>query len=609
MYRRRFLLAVLILGLLMQCACNGNTGDSADPTAAVTSVVTPSPEGQPSVSPPTTAPTETPTPTPLPGIGSAEMMSINRELHEVLTVEPITGTAGTMPAMNETDRLNYEYGIIRFDPLTYETVDPQTGRTLLPEYGEVTSLHISGLKDTGVQDKINKRIDEIVTAFSDPSYLINVSGILGIMKEKGRPEIGVICSVKYDQYGILSVLIGTYRSWYEEKEFYEYDEIDAYIAERWPEEDGHFYAYWTVEDEDETTRLKKTKLEYGIRESYGLTFSLVTGEELRLSDIFPEGEDYLAHLNREVFENALYDYTFSDDYYRETGERRGPFNDDEPYDASKEYDGGALFAGIFGNENFYLYYGNNGIAEVYLPHAVSGREGYARLPVIPYSGATEDIYLRRETVTLYTIGHIETCEFDMDVASEDYKIGSVRVSPNGTDGITLNVYRGRFQPRWTSDPGRPSVDEIGRQLTDEVILKLAKQSAELEWRDGRYSGKSSDICNIIISGVEVYPSGYAVVSWQVRMLGEDSDLLYEWWESWIKDGEVIAPEELLDVSYEELLTEVFLGLTNETGKAVLPEIILRNLRSYESVNLGMSDPLTVLRHLKIYEGYPFPQIQ
>lgn len=94
----------------------------------------------------------------------------------------------------------------------------------------------------------------------------------------------------------------------------------------------------------------------------------------------------------------------------------------------------------------------------------------------------------------------------------------------------------------------------------------------------------------------MYPSGYAVVSWQVRMLGEDSDLLYEWWESWIKDGEVIAPEELLDVSYEEL-------------KESLPEIILRNLRSYESVNLGMSDPLTVLRHLKIYEGYPFPQIQ
>lgn len=74
-----------------------------------------------------------------------------------------------------------------------------------------------------------------------------------------------------------------------------------------------------------------------------------------------------------------------------------------------------------------------------------------------------------------------------------------------------------------------------------------------------------------------------------------------------------------------LLTAVILGLwmlcgcSGNTGNTevptaavtseVTPGSILQNLKDYDSIALKMSDPLTVLCHLKIYEGYPLPQIQ
>ena len=683
MYRKIVVLLTVLIGALTLCACSGSGGDGSKPTVAatqgaevVTPTVTPAESATPivtattTVTPtvtPTTAPTATPTPTPLPAIGSAEMLSINRELHAMLKPKPASGTTGTAPAMAGLEKLDYDYGIVRNNPLEFQEVE------ISNPYAPISSKHISGLKDKAVEMKINARIDEVVTALADPSYIPEASGVLQILKDRGRPEISVGCYVQYNQYGVLSFEIIGSRSWYEEVTYSDYDEMfEQYEAlqKKWEEKDGHFQFAWKRVSENESDGTVTVRFNYSVNDSYGLTFNLATGEELSISDLFAEGEEYLAYLNDAVFQNSLYNFEFYHYYYEETGERRVPFSDSDMYDASREYDGGSVFTGLTGEESFYLsYWGEYGNMSVGIcfPYAVYNRGGYANLPSFPRTGTSDDLFLERETISLFPIGEIETCEFDTDTPIRGNDIaGGVSICPNGKDKLTLHVYRGTKEPSWRSDPGHPSVDETGRMLTDDFIVELAKQSAEMILK-GRQFGDGEDSCGMVLTGVSVYPNGYVRLYWRIQI--PDELVLYEWWETWMKDGRVIPAEELFDVSCEELLTELFgelrdpsgsIALTAEEAKSAaeliapyishitlrreeeswvwaqfcftwvtgspisghlghrtmeefpqelkeqLPEVILTDLDTYQWDHLTMSDPLAILRHLKMYEGYPLP---
>ena len=148
--------------------------------------------------------------------------------------------------------------------------------------------------DDAVLEKINNRITTVVEGMADLSFYPEVEGLVSLLQERGLPRNDVTEFEFYNENGILSVVVNRTWSWYDWKETDEYSEEDYdYIKSQWPDGD---YRYTFSELFYGGQDSSYTIVQYEIYESVGLTFDLTTGEELRLSDLFPAGEDYLSRL-------------------------------------------------------------------------------------------------------------------------------------------------------------------------------------------------------------------------------------------------------------------------------------------------------------------------
>ncbi len=607
MNRKKVLMCIFFCCALALTACSRGGDNNSSTAATVTpggsGAVTPSEQqGTPTNAPatPTVAPTEVPTPTPIPEIGSAEALAINRELRKVLAI-PTSGAMGTTPKRGG-------YGIHGgLNPLEFQYVDPWTGLAA-DESTTSLSMHISGLKDAAVQERINARIDEVVRAVADPCYVPDVSGILQVMREKGRPEICVSVDYKYNRAGILSLVISSSRKWDD-------------------------YECW---------------------ERKGLTFNLVTGDELRLSDIFPEDTDCLALIQQKLEEYYTYEFFFYHENYQSDGEISGYMYD---YDAGKEYDAGTILKKITGMENFFVQESAfiNGII---FPELFKGEDGMVWLADrdLPTAGEAGDIFLGTENWKVTPLAGIY-----IDADSE--KLGSTLISPEGTDGITVDVFGNldTFPYFDDSTAKAENVKEACAFLTRERVVELGGLCAEMTLDVDRYC--KDNRVSVLLSQISVYPNGYLYTYWNI---GDEREAGITHQTLWFRNGEMISKEELFDVSYEELLTEVFRGLRQhgapampeeeakkaakvlapyvvdvtmpETGMTVwfwnefkfqwgggrmydvpggelpqdvvdgLPKVLLRDWEFYQyDDRLEQSDPAVILRHLKMYAGFSFPE--
>ena len=107
--------------------------------------------------------------------------------------------------------------------------------------------------------------------------------------------------------------------------------------------------------EDDTFRYMVAAYTY---EEKGLTFNLETGEELRLSDFFEEGEDYIKILSDTNYEqNVRYNYRVYDEGDYEEFRRNYASEDSwwaNYYEEFREYDAGNLYQGINPDQEYYL---------------------------------------------------------------------------------------------------------------------------------------------------------------------------------------------------------------------------------------------------------------
>lgn len=594
---------------LVACTRGGkNTPPAATVTPVVSGEVTPT--GQPptpSVAPtdapatPSVTPIEALTPTPIPEIGSAEALSINRELRKVLAT-PASGAMGTAPKSSA-------YGIRGgLNPLDFQDVDPWTGLAA-DESTQISSVHISGLKNNAVQDRINARIDEVVRAVADPCYVPDVSGILQVMREKGRPEVYVRAYYEYNRDGIVSLIVVSKRKW----------------------------------------------SDYECVERKGLTFNLVTGNELRVSDIYPEGTDCLALLKQRLEEYYTYEFFFFDEEYHANGEIYGYMDD---YDAEKEYDAGKILPKLNGTENFYVQESAY-IDGIVFPNLFEGEDGlvWFDYQFWPTVGEMGDIFLGTENWKVTPLANIY-----MDSDTEKY--GSTRISPEGTDGITVDVSGELDALPFINNltMNAEDVKEACAFLTGERVVELGGFCAEMAWDGGRYCKDNRIAAGL--SRISLYPNGYLSATWEIGDYKSEAGYTYR--TLWFRNGELIPEEELFDVSYEGLLTEIFRGLRQygvpamtekEAGEAAralapyivsvtmpeggmvvwmwdevqfrwgsgrgyevpdgkfpqdvvdrLPKVLIRDWNVYQyDARLEASDPAVILRHMKMYAGFPFPE--
>ena len=710
---KRWLIGIPLLCLALftaACAKNGTGEGTATPTengsvatgsvtpsgevtpgAELTATVTPEATATPTETPtetPTPTTTETPTPTPTIAYGSVEQLRRNRELHEIVNPKREMSQTGTAPALSEQDRLDVSHGIARINPLKEVELDLSKSGTLrydsrLNSQDPVKTVHFSGIKDKAVCEKINSRIDEVVLAMTDPNYLPDVSGIYTILKERGLPKVEVFVNADTGNKtnGIQSVEIRGCWTWTEEGIFPDDAAVYQYQAENWPADDGVFMSSVGLKYADNTYTTRKATFDFYIRQCVGLTFNLATGEEMRLSDFFPEGEDYLGYLNEAITESLRTNtFWFADDDYREYGDIHLPFSmaysedlEFSDYQDKNEYDGRSAFTGLTGGESFYL--SEN---KVYFPQ-LSGREIYVELPTaVPDPCFGKDIFEKPAEYRLAPLGTIELCEMNYSWAMPGQEIGSIRVPINGKERKIV-VYKGYDEyPIWKHnyDEYPRTLEEIGgRFYTDEEIFEYVKQWFLNEWprvceirsRAGDSSLMDFDPKSAIVTRIEVFPNGYAFVHLEVSPIlkGEDDDDGNRYWAyAWMKDGKYIPGEEVFDVSYEELLTEMLGSLRRadgsdamtatqaaetakllavyiinpETGQTPdgkwswdqltfpwrmlysedvetfpqdvrdqLPEALWNNLlhNVHLHEDLFYADPYLYAKHMRMYEGYPF----
>ena len=693
---RRVIIGVLALVcVVMVAACSRNAGDTNEtPVTTVTGGVTPT-AGEPTATPgaeatPTAEPTMTVTPTAIvtaeptqeatPTLTKAPdyaaMAARSLELHEAIAPKLTANPLGTGPEMTEQDKINYEYGFRKVSGVNIESINMKTGKEAT--YSDTCQMvRVSGLKDRGVLAKINERIETAARTMLDPEYLPDVSGIMLVVKERGLPEARVYCYAGSGANGILLVGVEGQWIWHEDMVFADYDEMHEYLNSDENRDKGAI-SYMDYTFLSETSTRIEIRIDYGLRETIEYNFDLSTGEEISLSDLFPAGFDYLTYLNEEMEKASKYDFWFSDYEYRNgNGIQKSRTGWD--YDESMEYDGGRLQEKITGDEMFcagsYYVEMRNSRGEwemIDLPAVVADRD------------RNGDIYQEQRGVYAEgALGYIRLCSLDMDGPLDTEAIGQFRVRPNGTDKkITVTVYRGIDCPYWVANYDRNFEQTVKENFTDEKILEYAKQCMS-KWTGAAYPEAD---CALYIKSADIYPNGYYCIEWYVdyeKFPYPDEEWKeyyrdYDGKESWMKDGTIISQEELLDVSYEDLLTELIADLKlNDDGtkiseeaartaaKALMPYFVeidgvsiterqnfwdwedfcflwreggyvhsgrphryydendpnnekipaeLKDLLPYklwrtlsETEDYPVHrDPYVLLKHLKMYEGYPFP---
>ncbi len=694
MVRRVFIGVLALVCVVMVAACSRNAGDTNEtPVTTVTGGVTPTaveptatpgaeatPTAEPTMTVTPTAivtaePTQEATPTLTKAPDYAAMAARSRELHEAIAPKLTANPLGTGPEMTEQDKINYEYGFRKVSGVNIKSINMKTGREAT--YSDTCQMvRVSGLKDQGVLAKINERIETAARTMLDPEYLPDAPGIMLVVKERGLPEAGVECYA-HSSNGILGASVIGRWIWHEDMVFADYDEMHEYLNADENRDKGAI-SYMDYTFLSETSTRIEIRIDYGLRETIEYNFDLSTGEEISLSDLFPAGFDYLTYLNEEMEKASKYDFWFSDYEYRNgNGIQKSRTGWD--YDESMEYDGGRLQEKITGDEMFcagsYYVEMRNSRGEwemIDLPAVVADRD------------RNGDIYQEQRGVYAEgALGYIRLCSLDMDGPLDTEAIGQFRVRPNGTDKkITVTVYRGIDCPYWVANYDRNFEQTVKENFTDEKILEYAKQCMSM-WTGAAYPEAD---CALYIKSADIYPNGYYCIEWYVdyeKFPYPDEEWKeyyrdYDGKESWMKDGTIISQEELLDVSYEDLLTELIADLKlNDDGtkiseeaartaaKALMPYFVeidgvsiterqnfwdwedfcflwreggyvhsgrphryydendpnnekipaeLKDLLPYklwrtlsETEDYPVHrDPYVLLKHLKMYEGYPFP---
>lgn len=657
--RKILVLVVIAVACLTVAACSKNGGDTnLTPTSVVTEAVTPTVTSEP-----TGTPTPTVTATPVPVTDLAALAARNRELHEAVITKRTVNPLGTAPAMSESEKLDRAYGISRRYSLEFQDIDMETGNTVEETWTvPYTYMRISGLRDETVQKKVNDRLESMVRTVSHPNFLPDIAGVMSVFKEHGLPKTKVHEYRLYSAAGILSVEVDVTWYWEEERVFANDEELEKYCEQvdwadpRYEILDGYYFV-WN----------SPVRMSYQLYGKYYLNFDLSTGEEMSLSDLFPEGYDYLAYLGEQAYEAVKYEYWF--DHYDGSGAW-------ESYDGMREHDAGAALK-ITGDEEFYLS-GNWMMGIV----TKQGREVFINLPDTVYRSAGELLY---SVMPEYTLSPFETVVFydwewsennDEKVhMNKSQRLGKFRAVPSGALEIEVEVKRQKDLPDWEYYAGEEWTARAREDLSDEKIVKYAKEFLEAEsvWIDYWYSRPTTD-AEMLLYRAEVYPNGYYYLEWCVNVKGT-----WRQWDGyehftlrgWVHDGRFIPEEELFDVSYEELFTEIIAGLrvgdrehgkpvaTREEAaaaakalrpyfskfldpfggkdtwswaqwyvwepggyallktpddvseetfpdlKAALPQELWDSLRGYDETDLYYSDPNLIRRHLRIYEGYSF----
>ena len=284
----------------------------------------------------------------------------SREIRERLFPKKEIPPLGSGRSKEEANGEPYVFGDSNAKSLTeidLHTDLPLTGwndaDVLLPilESERVWKNRYNGMYDDSALEKINTRIATVVDGMADPSFYPEVDGLVSILKERGLPRNDVVEYDFYNDNGILSVVVNRTWSWYEWKESDEYaDEDVAYIESRWPIGDFRFwFSIGTFSGTDRSLRI----IQFEIKETVGLTFDVTTGEELRLSDLFPAGEDYLSYLNTQISARL-----------------------------SQEYDQGIPFSGLRGDETFYLSENyEDGTVGICFPGILQGKGESIQVPL------------------------------------------------------------------------------------------------------------------------------------------------------------------------------------------------------------------------------------
>ncbi|MBO4628072.1 MAG: hypothetical protein J5645_08855 [Lachnospiraceae bacterium] len=655
--RKILVLVVIAVACLTVASCSKNGGDTnLTPTSVVTEAVTPTVTSEP-----TGTPTPTVTATPVPATDLAALAARNRELHEEVFTKRAVNPLGTAPAMPESEKRDRAYGISRSYWPVFQDVVMETG-SIVEETWTVphTYLRISGLRDEAVQKKVNDRLESIVRNMSHPNFLPDIAGIMTIVKEHGLPQ-SKVHEYHHCEAGILSVEVEATWYWEEERVFANDEELAKFCEQvdwadaRYEILDGYSFV-WN----------SPVRMVYQLYGTYYLNFDLSTGEEMSLSDLFPEGYDYLAYLDEKVYEASQYEYWF--DHYDGSGAW-------EQYDEMQEVDSGVSLQ-ISGDEEFHLY--DNWLRI----NTNQGREVSVILSDVVYRSAGELLY---SVMPEYTLSPLETVVFydwewrensDEKVhMNKSQRLGKIRAVPSGALEIEVEVKRQKDLPDWESYAGEEWTARAREDLSDEKIVKYAKEFLEAEsvWIDYWYSRPTTD-AEMLLYCAEVYPNGYYYLEWCVNVKGTwRQGRGYEHFtlRGWVHDGRFIPEEECFDVSYEELFTEIIAGLrvgdrehgkpvaTREEAaaaakalrpyfskfsdplggkdtwswvqwyvwepggyallktpddvseetfpdlKAALPQELWDSLRGYEETDLYYSDPNLIRRHLRIYEGYSF----
>lgn len=627
-------------------------GEGVTPTVTVTPTDTP-------------APTVTPTPTVTVEYGSPEQLRINREMHEVIRPKAESGPLGTGAIPTDLDKADSAYGITRQDPVTLRPVNLATGMPLdwreswFLKEGMMQTVRVYGLADQSVQERINRRIDEVVTAMANPNFIPEKDGIIAILRERGKPKITV--ESRGDSFnGILNISVSSYYSWEETLHFATDKEANEFLEAVWAE--GRFTG-----TRDETLQYADgdqphiTKIQYYIAEGAEMLFNLATGDELALSDLFPAEFDYKTYINDAI---AAYRY----EYYFHPKDHEAAYG--REYNPALEYDGAGVFTGIDEKTPF-SYYGKGQILYFEdtigiplperVPNPCRGKEVFAN-PAEFSCAPLEEIVLSEE----------EYGEYYKGKRFGDVAVSAERVAPKvsvfaGGDGVPC---------RWTYTCGLWEGEHIRQEIAFPKVdfLAFVKDWAEREWPKIRdYTIWEEDredfvLREVLLGEMVSYPNGYSRVTMGVSdNAGQSDDTHWYYVFAWMKDGKFIPQEELFDVSYEELLEEILAGLRTENGMNVLtageaketaaflagyikyptpprrdistewdweefefsfdtyvystwgrlPEEVIQGLPKallnsvYQDLGVHIdfteADPLVYERHMRIYDGYSFEQ--
>lgn len=565
--RKRFAAVCVGILALMLTACGpkdspGNNGTEKPPESTVT--VTPEPTKEPTATPtvtvaptPTEAVNVTPTVTPTAGLDLVSAAAKARELRESIMPAKKAGLLGTGQELTEEDKKCLEYGADRSSGITDKTINLLTGEEAKYE-DQYQYVAIDGLRNAELQRQINDRLKKISRTMASPDYLPDAAGIMMILKQRGMP-VSSVSAYANCYKGILNASFYGEWSWSETGIFNDTEELyDRVKNDAWAGNGSVFFV-----DTDYTENPDGTltgTIRYVIRDALYICIDLRTGEELSLSDLFPEGFDYLTYMNEEIERQSQYIYWFDHDTYESEGNIGPTRAGGDEYDETREYDGGRKKLVLTGDEMFSFDRNSIGLGNgiyIYLPYPIANHD------------RGENLYWNPGDYYVDSIGSVDLCEEDMDGPVNTKEIGSFRMSLNGTDEIKVTVYRGEDDPDWYGKYNTTSQLEAerGAYFTDENIINLAKQCMAL-WADP-VNPKSN--CKLYFDDALLYPKGYAETRWIVfsEDTVDDGDFFYQdiRKSAWMKDGKIIPMEELFDVSYEDLLTELIgsLRLWNQAG--------------------------------------------